>query len=320
MKVVKMLSSDDEDGRFFGILDGGRGLVEALLASLALAIFTVVLGSSIEITDKRAALVSIVYMYSTVLLVTSVLVFFFVKDGSKTAKKVEKEPGSEESGFKFSDLGKVFTNKYIYLHGIIIFAGYTVFWTSYYFGGHLQSNLGMTPVAVGSIMVAVLWMRPFGGIIGGFLADKIGKEITIACSLLGGCACLTLMVVLPKTLPSMAISGLVILAGLFVYMIRGTYWSLLGQSKIDIAIMGTAIGAVSFIGYLPDIVIPQMNTYLWDVFGNEGGYQAYFLVSAATGLIGAVVAMIYRRSQIADKKNEQAQQKPGVQAKPVKII
>lgn len=307
MKVVKMLSSDDEDGRFFGILDGGRGLVEALLASLALAIFTVVLGSSIEVTDKRAALVSIVYMYSTVLLVTSILVFFFVKDGSKTAKKVEKEPGSEDSGFKFSDLGKVFTNKYIYLHGIIIFAGYTVFWTSYYFGGHLQSNLGMTPVAVGSIMVAVLWMRPFGGIIGGFLADKIGKEITIACSLLGGSACLTLMVVLPKTLPSMAISGLVILAGLFVYMIRGTYWSLLGQSKIDIAIMGTAIGAVSFIGYLPDIVIPQMNTYLWDVFGNEGGYQAYFLVSAATGLIGAVIAMIYRRSQIADKKNEQAQ-------------
>ncbi|PVZ82465.1 MFS transporter [Serratia sp. S1B] len=308
MKVVKMLSSDDEDGRFFGILDGGRGLVEALLASLALAIFTVVLGSSIEIADKRAALISIVYMYSTVLLVTSILVFFFVKDGSKTAKKVEKEPGSEESGFKFSDLGKVFTNKYIYLHGIIIFAGYTVFWTSYYFGGHLQSNLGMTPVAVGSIMVAVLWMRPFGGIIGGFLADKIGKEITIACSLLGGCACLVLMVVLPKTLPSMAISGLVILAGLFVYMIRGTYWSLLGQSKIDIAIMGTAIGAVSFIGYLPDIVIPQMNTYLWDVFGNEGGYQAYFLVSAATGLVGAVIAMIYRRAQIADKKSEQALQ------------
>ncbi|KEY57300.1 nitrate/nitrite transporter [Serratia sp. DD3] len=311
MKVVKMLSSDDEDGRFFGILDGGRGLVEALLASLALAIFTVVLGSSIEVTDKRAALVSIVYMYSTVLLVTSILVFFFVKDGSKTAKKVEKEPGSEESGVKFSDLGKVFTNKYIYLHGIIIFAGYTVFWTSYYFGGHLQSNLGMTPIGVGSIMVAVLWMRPFGGIIGGFLADKIGKEVTITCSLLGGSACLILMVFLPKTLPSMAISGLVILAGLFVYMIRGTYWSLLGQSKIDIAIMGTAIGAVSFIGYLPDIMIPLMNSYLWDVFGNEGGYQAYFLVSAVVGLFGAVIAMIYRRSQIADKKNEQALQKTG---------
>ncbi len=39
MKVVKLLSTADEDGRFFWYLDGGRGLVEALLASIALAIF-----------------------------------------------------------------------------------------------------------------------------------------------------------------------------------------------------------------------------------------------------------------------------------------
>ena len=40
LKVVKMLSTPEEDGRFFGILDSGRGLVEAILASIALAIFT----------------------------------------------------------------------------------------------------------------------------------------------------------------------------------------------------------------------------------------------------------------------------------------
>lgn len=317
MKIVKMLSSEDEDGRFFGILDGGRGLVEALLASLVLALFSGILGDSEAISDKKAALETIIYTYSSVLLVCSILVFVFVKDKSKKATTSETEQENQESDFKFSDLIKVFKNKYIYLHGIIIFTGYTVFWTNYYYGGYLQSNLGLTPITVGSIMVSVLWMRPLGGIIGGFIADKIGKEITIAGSLLGGCACLGLMVILPKSMPVMVISVLIVLAGLFVYMIRGTYWSLLGQSKIDTAIMGTAIGCVSFIGYLPDIIIPQMNTYLWDRFGNEGGYQAYFAVSAVIGLVGVFITMIYRRAQVLEQQNKQKFQ---INTKPVESM
>lgn len=316
MKVVKMLSSVEEDGRFFGILDGGRGLVEALLASFALAIFSSVLGDSNEVSDKKMALESIIYMYSTVLLLCSILVFIFVKDDSQSAAvaTTKKTQNKQKDGFKLSYLGEVFKNKYIYLHGFIIFAGYTVFWTNYYWGGHLQSNIGMEPVTVGSIMVAVLWMRPVGGVIGGYLADRIGKEITIGGSLLGGCTCLGLMVIFPNTLSSLIISALVVLSGLFIYMIRGTYWSLLGQSKINVAIMGTAIGSISFIGYLPDIVIPQINTYLWNTFGNEGGYQAYFIVSAVIGLIGVFVTMIYRNAQIVDAGNHK--QSPIVGADP----
>src|ERR1700710_2180992 len=39
LKRVKMIAAHDEQGRFFGLLDGGRGLVEALLATVALVIF-----------------------------------------------------------------------------------------------------------------------------------------------------------------------------------------------------------------------------------------------------------------------------------------
>jgi len=302
MKVVKMLSTSAEDGRFFGILDGGRGLVEAILASIALAIFSGILGSSLELADKQAALVPVIYMYSIVLLITSILIFFFVQDDKKMDSK-EGITEKQEAAFKFSDLGKVFKNKYVYLQGLIVFAGYTVFWTNYYFGGHLETNVGITPVTVGSIMVAVLWMRPIGGVVGGFLADKIGKSITIASALVGAGICLTLLAVLPKSLPVALFGGLIIISGLFLYVIRGTYWSLLGQSKIDAAIMGTAIGVISFIGYLPDIILPKLNTFLWNTFGNEGGYKAYFLVSMAIGLAGAVLAMVFKKMQESEKNS-----------------
>lgn len=303
LKLVKMLARKNEEGRFFGILDGGRGVIEALLASFALVIFSGILGESLAFADKKSALIAVIYMYSAVLLASSILVFFFVEDDAKLARHAEKSDEPEEKAvFKFSDLGKVFKNKYVYLQGGIIFMGYAVFWTVYYLGGFLQSNIGIDPVTVSSIMVAVLWMRPVGGFIGGFLADKIGKTATISGALIGAAACLTLTAILPATASKVLFSALIILLGIFLYAIRGTYWSLLGQSKISAAIMGTAIGVISFIGYLPDIILPQFNSFLFNTFGGNGGYNAYFISSSVIALVGVVIAVIYKRLHKANNQ------------------
>ncbi|MGL5525356.1 MAG: MFS transporter [Aeromonas veronii] len=294
LKITKMLAKEGEEGRFFGILDGGRGLVEAALASIALVIFTSVLSSSIDLTDKKQALASVIYMYSLALVITAVLIIIFVKEDKNAAAAAKS---SEDSKIKLSDIGKVFKNKFVYLHGFVIFAGYTIFWTSYYIGGYLQTSLNFDAVTVGSMMVGLLWMRPIGGVLGGILADKLGQANTIAAGMLGGVVCLGALVVVPGTLPTYVITALVIVTGLFYYLIRGTYWSLLGQSKIDAVLMGTAIGVISVVGYIPDIIIPEMNTILWDTYGNEGGYQAYFMVSMMVGLVGVAITMLYKREQ-----------------------
>lgn len=39
LKLVKLISKKEEEGRFFGALDGGKGIVEAILASIAILIF-----------------------------------------------------------------------------------------------------------------------------------------------------------------------------------------------------------------------------------------------------------------------------------------
>jgi len=86
MKIVRLLGNDNEQGKFFGILDGGRGLVEAILASLALFIFSGILGDSVDIAIKREALVAVIYMYSAMLILVSVLVMIFVQDDKKIIK------------------------------------------------------------------------------------------------------------------------------------------------------------------------------------------------------------------------------------------
>lgn len=301
MKIVKMLAKSNEEGRFFGILDGGRGVVEALMASIGLAIFAATLGSGEALADKQAALVSVIYLYSAIVFIASILIFIFVDDDKKLAAISENTGERAESEkFHIKDIGKLLTNKYVYLMGGIIFMGYSVFWTVYYIGGFLQTNIGIDAVTVGTITVIVLWMRPVGGFIGGFLADKIGRPKTISIAIGGGAVLLLVASMLPVSSASV-FPVLMVGLGIFLYMIRGTYWSLLGMSKIDAAMMGTAIGLISFIGYLPDIILPQLNTFLWKTFGDQGGYNAYFIMSAVFGVVGIVILAVYSKLN----KNEQ---------------
>jgi len=303
MKIVKLLATEKEQGTFFGILDGGRGVVEALLASLALFIFSGILGSSVEVIDKRAALIAVIYMYSAVLLVTSVLIWFFVQDDKKVlALDTDKKEALKSPAFKFSELGNLFKNKKVYLLGFIIFMGYAVFWTYYYLSWFLEVYVGIDPVSVAGTMVVVLWMRPVGGFIGGYLGDKIGRTTVQMISLTGAAACLIAISTIPVTGNTGLFQPIIILLGIFLYAIRGTYWSLLGDLKLDALILGTAIGAVSFIGYLPDIILPSFNTFLWATFGDMGGFNAYFISSAILGIIGVGLVFVFRN--IINKENK----------------
>lgn len=303
MKIVKLLATEKEQGTFFGILDGGRGVVEALLASLALFIFSGILGASLELLDKRAALIAVIYMYSAVLIVTAVLVWFFVQDDKKVlALDADKKEAVKSPAFKFSELGNLFKNKKVYLLGFIIFMGYAVFWTYYYLSWFLEVYVGIDPVSVAGTMVIVLWMRPVGGFVGGYLGDKIGRTTVQMISLSGAAACLVAISVLPVVGNQGLFQPLIILLGFFLYAIRGTYWSLLGDLKLDALIIGTAIGAVSFIGYLPDIILPTYNTFLWTTFGDMGGFNAYFISSAVLGIIGVALVFVFRN--IIKKENK----------------
>lgn len=303
MKIVKMLSKANEEGRFFGILDGGRGVVEAVMASIGLAVFASILGSSELLADKQSAMVAVIYLYSAIVFVTALLIFIFV-DNDKKLVALSGNTGerTESEKFQLKDVGILLKNKYVYLMGGIIFMGYAVFWTVYYIGGFLQTNKMMDAVTVGTITVIVLWMRPVGGILGGISADKIGRPATIKIAIAGAAITLVVAALLPVS--GFLISAIAVILGIFLYAIRGTYWSLLGMSKIAPALMGTAIGLISFIGYLPDIILPQMNSFLWATFGDQGGYVSYFIVSAVLGVIGIVILSVYAKLNQKEKEAE----------------
>jgi len=293
LKGVKMLAHKDEQGKFFGILDGGRGFVEAILATIAIAIFAYALETRGQ--SNTVALKQVILMYSFTCIAIGVLTFLFVRNDIATEEKTERR------GNLVQDLKFLMSIPEMWIVALVIFCGYQLFWATYSFSAFLQEGHGMSAVTAGFITVAKLWMRPIGGIGGGFLGDKYGKENILAICLAGATLGLVFMIVFPQLNTIYFMLAIVLLIGVLTYAIRGLYWAILDDCDIPLHVTGLAIGVISLIAYTPDIFLPQINGFIAARYEGVTVYHLYFGYIAVMGAIGTL-AVLKLKSMTALKK------------------
>jgi sugar phosphate permease len=292
IKLVAMLAKSDQQGRFFGILDGGRGLVEALLATLAIALFAYVL--SAESGSTTLALKQVIYLYAGVLLVMAPLTYWLLDEP-------EAEPKQTATVTKSSfmlDIKVVLRRREIWLCAICIACGYQLFYATYSFSAYLQQHFGLTAVMVGTITVAKLWMRPIGGIAAGFIGDWSSPEKVLSILLALASLSLAMMAFLPPSAATLLMLAVVLLIGLLTYAVRGLYWATLGGCNVPNNIKGLAIGIISMIGYFPEFYLPLVSAPLIEHYPNGLGYKIYYLIISLFGLAGAYAAYLLARPKI----------------------
>ncbi|MAJ87049.1 MAG: MFS transporter [Cellvibrionales bacterium TMED148] len=287
IKIVSILARGDYQGRFFGLLDGGRGLVEAILATTAIWIFASFL--SHESHTSELAIKQVIYMYCIAIAVAAALAYSLLDDS-----KCESNPQQSE---KFLvELKLVISRQDVWIAAICILCGYQLFWATYSFSAHLQENYSLTAVTVGSITVAKLWMRPLGAITTGYIGDWFGRERTLGLAMLFASCCICTIALLPAATGTEILAAIVLATGLATYAVRGIYWSTLHNCEIPDRSKGLVIGVMSVVGYLPDIYLPLVNAALLEAYPGKFGYQLYFLGIAGCGLIGCISAKYLRRS------------------------
>lgn len=285
IKGVAVLAKHDEQGRFFGLLDGGRGLVEAIVGTIAVGWFAYSLDALANSTSD--ALQQVIYLYVGFALVLSPIVLFVIDDPEEEPSSVES---SESKGKLAADLKTLLGNGKLWLAAFCILAGYQLFWATYSFSGYMQNTYGMTAVAVGTITVAKLWMRPIGAIAAGFIGDRFNREQTLAVLMLAGTGALAMLIILPLSASAGMLLSIVLFVGLMTYAIRGIFWATLDSCDIPTRIKGLAIGVISLIGYSPDIYLPLINGVLLDSFPGKLGYSIYFGGIVLMGLLGTLSA------------------------------
>ncbi|MGA4636421.1 MULTISPECIES: MFS transporter [Pseudomonas] len=289
LKRVKMIARTDEQGRFFGILDGGRGLVEALLATVAIALFAY--ATETQGQSTKVGFTHVIYLYAFTCILLGVLML-----GVKDPKRAGRDAADRQANNLLQDLRTLARIPELWLVAAIVFCGYHIFWATYSFSAYLQEGgFGLSAVMAGTITTIKLWMRPIGGIGGGYLGDRFSNISVLIVALALATLGMLGLILLPALHNLAVLVVLVIFIGLLTYAIRGLYWAILDSCHIPLRITGLAIGIISVVGYSPDVFIPLINGWIADAFPGFLGYQIYFGYIAAIGTLGVLAALTLKK-------------------------
>ena len=130
----------------------------------------------------------------------------------------------------------------------------------------------------------------------GVAADRFNARRAIAVAFAGLVVCYALLaaaVPSPTWLP-------IIYANFFAsffaaFALRAVYFALLEETRTPHHLTGATVGAVSFIGYTPEIFFAPITGRILDQSPGLAGHQHYFMFLGGTALAGlAVIAWLFR--------------------------
>lgn len=265
-------------GRAFGWLEGGRGGVAALLATLSFLIF------------------SQIRSFQWVLLATSVMTFL---SGILVWQFIPlKTP--EQKVSKTRDLIRAISTlvrmRNTWLLTIIILCAYSGYKITDDYSLFARDVLGFSEVNAAGIGTAALWIRALVAILAGYLADKFSRigviVVSFAFTFAGG---LLLGLEIFTGVSAILLLNLALTAA-GIYGVRALYFAVMKEANIPLGLTGTAVGMVSFAGFAPEIFVSPWMGYLLDRSPGAAGHADVFLLLSAFAFIGLVTGWLFLRS------------------------
>ena len=293
IKATRVWGGTSSQGKAFGFLDGGRGLVGALFGALGVVIFSIFISSEIaeaNVTEKREAFRYVILISSGVIVLVGVLVWFFMKMDHKSEKEIILEKIS------IHQIKEVLQLPSVWLLMIIILCAYVGYKITDVFSLYAQDVMLYDQVEAAQVGTFLLFVRPVIGVIIGVMVDKsqitFWLVLSFALSFLGALLFATGIISNSATI-LFFISILIVAAG--VYAARSLYFAVMQKGQIPLILTGTAVGLISLIGYTPDIFVGPAMGFLLDNSPGVTGHQHVFWMLALFSFIGGITAFIYNK-------------------------
>jgi nitrate/nitrite transporter NarK len=286
LRAVKLLATEREQGRFFGVLDGGRGLTEAVLASIAVAIFAHYASDA-----PQVALRPVIHLYAYTCLGIGVLAGLILPNDHKRTSVQEVA----QRGSAIGDFFMLMRIPEIWLISLIVLAGYQLLWATFSFSSYIQEHFSASAVLAGELTVIKLWMRPIGAIGGGFLGDRFSNVNVLGVGMLVAAVAWMLFVLVPGSVPLWLLVVSIVVLGLMTYSVHGLYWAIIDRCHVPARVTGLAIGIISMIGLSPDVFLPMISSAISHRFPGVLGTQLYFVYIGACCLIGSGLVFVFKK-------------------------
>lgn len=293
IRATRQWGGEKEQGRAFGFLDGGRGLLAASMGLIMVLLFAGLLPADTEaatLAEKTQALRRIILVLSGMTFAAAVLVMLALprSDPSETAAN---QPLS------LKGVARVAAMPTVWLQAAIILCAYAGFKAIDDFSLYANQVVGLDQVDAARAGVLSLWIRPFAAVGAGLLADRIGAATMTVSSF-------TLLAFGSLFLASGMIgSGMVfvflltiVCTSMGIFALRALYFAIMREGKVPPAYTGAAVGLVSVIGYTPDVFMGPLMGYLLDQSPGPAGHQHVYWVVTGFALLGLLASWRFARS------------------------
>jgi len=288
IKAAREWGGSKNQGKAFGLLDGGRGLAAAMISTFAVMIFS-------EYSHKNGptsdAMQAIIIFYSVVTLLAALFTWMFIPD-SDSSRRDNRHLDNICQQPPWVGMRQQMSSSNVWLQSIIVVCAYSAFKSSDNYGLYAVQVLNMNEVDAASFTSVASYLRPVGAITAGLVADRFSaSKITLwSFFVLAVIYALLSFHWTPSVLINLGLFNLVV-SYLAVFALRGVYFALVAESKIELKVTGTAVGFISLIGYTPDVFFASISGRLLDLAPGAKGFEYYFMLMMGFAVVGMVVAM-----------------------------
>ncbi|MFT5999299.1 MAG: nitrate/nitrite transporter NarK [Neolewinella sp.] len=291
IKATRVWGGPTSQGKAFGFLDGGRGLVGALFGTMGVLVFSLFLTSQITeatVSESRAAFRYVILVSTGAVALVGLLVWFFMKMDHQAEKEIILEKIS------IPQVRAVLRLPSVWLLMIIILCAYVGYKVTDVLSLYAQDVMLYDQVQSAQVGTFLLFARPITGATIGILADRTQSTFWLALSFaisFFGALLFATGIISDSETALFFISILVVATG--VYAARCLYFAVMESGQIPLVLTGTAVGLISVVGYTPDIFTGPAIGYLLDNSPGAAGHQHVFWMLALFSFIGGIAAWCY---------------------------
>lgn len=288
---IRNLGNKDNQSKLFGSSEATRGIIQTIMGFAFLGIMGAM--STPEMGFKTLLLVG-----SGITAVFFILAIFFMP--KKQENQNDNINEEEKDSFTIVDVLK---NKGVWITIIMIMGAY-MSWSlgNGYLTTYTVQVLDISTSLASTLGIIRSYIIVFlAGFLGGYILDKFsfkGKAFLIMFTLV----IITLLGVMLTSKVVPICVGLTLVIAFIANVMKSTYWSVMGQAGIPVKMTPLATGVISFIAFIPDLLITPVCGVWLDQATAAGniatGFNKIFIVLIIFSVIGiAASIMLTKRTK-----------------------
>lgn len=288
LKAVSLIGNDKQQGRLFGFLEAGRGVVDVAVAFSALGIFTLFGGG---LAGMRAGIL----FYAGVAIIVGVVTFFVTDDKDQ----IRATDGLSANAEVFAGIKHVIRRRETWMAAFVIFFIYSTYAGLTYFIPFLRDIYGLPVVLIGAYGIINQYaLKMVGGPVGGYIADKVLKSSLRYLTITSAIAAVIIVgfAFLPHTVLPVWLGMTMTLAfGAIIFTQRAVFFAPISEVGTPREFMGAGMAIGCLIGYAPSLFAYYVYGSLLD--NNPGilGYQFVFVIMGIFSAIGFILSLALHR-------------------------